>query len=60
MVLKENWMKHQKKEKKIEVDIKNLENETAQANDKIVKYKQQQMDSETNEQYRAFVKEIRC
>ena len=46
------------KRKKIEVDIKSLENETVQANDKIVKYKQQQMDSETNEQYRAFVKEI--
>ena len=46
------------KRKKIEDDIKNLENETVQANDKIVKYKQQQMDSETNEQYRAFVKEI--
>ena len=58
MVLKRKLDEASEKRKKIEVDIKNLENETAQANDKIVKYKQQQMDSETNEQYRAFVKEI--
>lgn len=44
--------------KKIEVKINELENETSLANDKITKYKQQQMDADTNEQYRAFVKEI--
>ena len=44
--------------KKIEVKINELEDETALANDRITKYKQQQMDADTNEQYRAFVKEI--
>lgn len=44
--------------KKIEVKINELEDETSLANDKITKYKQQQMDADTNEQYRAFVKEI--
>lgn len=44
--------------KKIEVKINELENEISLANDKITKYKQQQMDADTNEQYRAFVKEI--
>ena len=44
--------------KKIEVKINELENETSLANDRITKYKQQQMDADTNEQYRAFVKEI--
>ena len=44
--------------KKIEVKINELEDETSLANDRITKYKQQQMDADTNEQYRAFVKEI--
>ena len=44
--------------KKIEVKINELEDETSLANDKITKYKQQQMDADTNEQYRDFVKEI--
>ncbi len=44
--------------KKIEVKINELENEISSANDRITKYKQQQMDADTNEQYRAFVKEI--
>tara|TARA_Y100000992_G_scaffold151353_1_gene100937 strand:+ start:23 stop:733 length:711 start_codon:yes stop_codon:yes gene_type:complete len=44
--------------KKIEVKINGLEDETSLANDRITKYKQQQMDADTNEQYRAFVKEI--
>ncbi|MEC8517880.1 MAG: hypothetical protein VXY49_03490, partial [Verrucomicrobiota bacterium] len=38
--------------KKIEVKINELENETSLANDKITKYKQQQMEADTNEQYR--------
>ena len=46
------------KRKKIEVKINELEDETSLANDRITKYKQQQMDADTNEQYRAFVKEI--
>ena len=44
--------------KKIEVKINELEDETSLANDRITKYKQQQMDADTNEQYRAFVKAI--
>ena len=44
--------------KKIEVNISDNENETSLIQEKVIKYKQQQMDAETNEQYRAFVKEI--
>jgi predicted nucleic acid-binding Zn-ribbon protein len=39
-------------------DLKQLEVEDAALHDKIVKYKQQQMEAKTNDQYRAFLQEI--
>lgn len=44
--------------KKIETRLKDFENETEIYNDQITKYKQQSMDAETNDQYRAFLREI--
>ncbi len=44
--------------KHTEVSLKDLELEVESLNERIIKYKQQQMDANTNEQYRAFVKEI--
>lgn len=44
--------------KKVTSDLKQLEVEAGSGRDKIVKYKQQQMDAKTNDQYRAFLQEI--
>lgn len=44
--------------KHTETSLKDLELEVETLQEKIIKYKQQQMDAQTNEQYRAFVKEI--
>lgn len=41
-----------------ETTLKELELEVESLKDRIVKYKNQQMEAKTNEQYRAFVKEI--
>jgi uncharacterized protein len=43
---------------KIEAQIKEVELEVGSIKEQIIKYKNQQMDAKTNEQYRAFVKEI--
>lgn len=44
--------------KKITSDLKQMEVEEASIQEKIIKYKQQQMEAKTNEQYRAFLQEI--
>ncbi len=44
--------------KKITTDLKQLEIEVGVNNEKIIKYKQQQMEAKTNDQYRAFLQEI--
>lgn len=44
--------------KQVTSDLKQLEVEDAALHEKIVKYKQQQMEAKTNEQYRAFLQEI--
>ena len=44
--------------KKSTADLKQLEIEVGSHSEKIIKYKQQQMESKTNEQYRAFLQEI--
>lgn len=44
--------------KKVTSDLKQLEVEVGANREKIVKYKQQQMESKTNDQYRAFLQEI--
>ncbi len=44
--------------KKLSADLKQLEVEVGSLRDKITKYKQQQMESKNNEQYRAFLQEI--
>jgi len=44
--------------KKITADLKQLEIEAAAHHEKILKYKQQQMEAKTNDQYRAFLQEI--
>jgi len=44
--------------KHTEVSLKELELEVEALNEQVTKYKQQQMDAKTNDQYRAFVKEI--
>jgi predicted nucleic acid-binding Zn-ribbon protein len=44
--------------KKVTADLKQLEVEAETHREKILKYKQQQMESKTNEQYRAFLQEI--
>ena len=44
--------------KHTEVSLKELELEVEALNERVVKYKQQQMEAKTNDQYRAFVKEI--
>jgi predicted nucleic acid-binding Zn-ribbon protein len=44
--------------KKATADLKQLEVEAGTHSEKIIKYKQQQMESKTNEQYRAFLQEI--
>ncbi|MFA6173298.1 MAG: C4-type zinc ribbon domain-containing protein [Kiritimatiellales bacterium] len=44
--------------KKSAADLKQLEIEAAAHNEKIIKYKQQQMEAKTNDQYRAFLQEI--
>ena len=41
-----------------EASLKELELEVESLKEKIIKYKQQQMEAKTNDQYRAFVKEI--
>ncbi len=44
--------------KKATADLKQLEVESGTHRDKITKYKQQQMEAKTNDQYRAFLQEI--
>ncbi|MCU0858065.1 MAG: C4-type zinc ribbon domain-containing protein [Pontiellaceae bacterium] len=44
--------------KKLTADLKQLEVEAGTHREKIVKYKQQQMEARTNDQYRAFLHEI--
>jgi predicted nucleic acid-binding Zn-ribbon protein len=44
--------------KHTEATLKELELEVESLKEKVVKYKNQQMEAQTNEQYRAFVKEI--
>lgn len=44
--------------KKITSDLKQLEVEVGSLREKITKYKQQQMEAKTNDQYRAFLQEI--
>ena len=44
--------------KKVTADLKQLEIEAGTHNEKIIKYKQQQMEAKTNDQYRAFLQEI--
>lgn len=44
--------------KKVNSDLKQLEIEAGTHNEKIIKYKQQQMEAKTNDQYRAFLQEI--
>jgi len=43
---------------KVESDLKQLEVEAESRREKIIKYKQQQMDAKTNEQYRALLHEV--
>ena len=38
--------------------LRDIENEIELLNERVIKYKQQQMEADSNEQYRAFVKEI--
>jgi predicted nucleic acid-binding Zn-ribbon protein len=44
--------------KHTEASLKELELEVEALNERIIKYKQQQMEAKTNDQYRAFVREI--
>lgn len=44
--------------KHTEASLKDLELEVESLKEKVIKYKQQQMDAQTNDQYRAFIKEI--
>jgi len=44
--------------KKVAADLKQLEIEAGTHSEKIIKYKQQQMEAKTNDQYRAFLQEI--
>jgi predicted nucleic acid-binding Zn-ribbon protein len=44
--------------KHTEASLKELELEVETLNEQIIRYKQQQMEAKTNDQYRAFVKEI--
>ena len=44
--------------KHTEASLRDIENEIELLNERVIKYKQQQMEAESNEQYRAFVKEI--
>lgn len=44
--------------KKLTADLKQLEIEVESRREKITKYKQQQMDAKTNEQYRALLNEV--
>lgn len=44
--------------KKVTADLKQLEVEAGVHSEKILKYKQQQMEAKTNDQYRAFLQEI--
>ena len=44
--------------KHTEATLKEQELEVESLKERVIKYKQQQMDAQTNEQYRAFVKEI--
>ena len=45
--------------KHTEVSLKDVELQVDTLNEQVTKYKQQQMDAQTNDQYRAFVKENR-
>ena len=40
------------------LSLRDIENEIELLNERVIKYKQQQMEADSNEQYRAFVKEI--
>ena len=44
--------------KHTEASLRDIENEIELLNERVIKYKQQQMEADSNEQYRAFVKEI--
>ena len=44
--------------KKVNSDLKQLEIEAGTHNEKVIKYKQQQLEAKTNDQYRAFLQEI--
>ena len=44
--------------KHTEASLREIENEIELLNERVIKYKQQQMEADSNEQYRAFVKEI--
>ena len=44
--------------KHTEASLRDIENEIELMNERVIKYKQQQMEADSNEQYRAFVKEI--
>jgi predicted nucleic acid-binding Zn-ribbon protein len=44
--------------KHTEASLHDIENEIGLLNERVIKYKQQQMEADSNEQYRAFVKEI--
>ncbi|MEI8206715.1 MAG: C4-type zinc ribbon domain-containing protein [Kiritimatiellales bacterium] len=44
--------------KKVTADLKQLEIEAGVHSEKIIKYKQQQLEAKTNDQYRAFLQEI--
>ena len=44
--------------KHTEASLRDLENEIELLRERVTKYKQQQMEADSNEQYRAFVKEI--
>lgn len=45
-------------QQQVEADLKQLEVEAESRRDKITKYKQQQMDAKTNDQYRALLNEV--
>tara|TARA_X000000368_G_scaffold233612_1_gene184534 strand:- start:313 stop:1035 length:723 start_codon:yes stop_codon:yes gene_type:complete len=44
--------------KHTEASLRDIENEIELLNERVIKYKNQQMEADSNEQYRAFVKEI--
>ena len=55
---KQKLLVAQESQKHTEARLKELELEVESLKEQVVKYKQQQMEAKTNEQYRAFVREI--